>query len=86
MGASENNTKVIWFDEQINSQENENYFFQVKSFFHNSKKYKGLEEGFNNFYQINNEENFKIIIVIVSGRLFGRYIKKLKNNINKIIN
>ena len=86
MGASENNAKVIWFDEQINSQENENYFFQVKSFFHNSKKYKGLEEGFNNFYQINNEENFKIIIVIVSGRLFGRYIKKLKDNINKIIN
>ena len=87
MGAiGNNNIKVIWFDDQINNEENENYFNQLKSFFHKSRKYARLEEGFNNFYQINNEDNFKIIIVIVSGRLFGRYIKKIKDNINKIIN
>ena len=45
-----------------------------------------MDEGFNNFYKNNNENDFKIVIVILSGRLFGRYIKKIKDNINKIIN
>ena len=87
MGTSGNkDIKVIWFDEQINNEENKNFFNQVKPFFHKCEKYERLEEGFNNFYHINNEDDFKIIIVIVSGKLFGRYIKKIKNNINKIIN
>ena len=46
-----------------------------------------MDEGFNNFYKnTNNKNDFKIIIVILSGRLFGRYIRKIKDNINKIIN
>ncbi len=82
------NIKVIWFDEQIKNEENQNNFKQLKSFFNNIEQYQLLGEGFENFY-INSKENkneFKIILVIVSGRLFGRYIKKLQDNINKIIN
>ena len=82
----DNNIKVIWFDEQINSDENKYYFTKLKTIFSKSEKYQLLDDGFNNFYKNNNENDFKIIIVIVSGRLFGRYIKKLKDNINKIIN
>ena len=40
------------------------------------------------FFLTKKEEknNFRLIFVIVSGKLFGRYIKKLKENINEIIN
>ena len=82
------NIKVIWFDEQIKNEENQNNFKQLKLFFNNIEQYQLLGEGFENFY-INSKENkneFKIILVIVSGRLFGRYRKKLQDNINKIIN
>ena len=83
-----NNIKVIWFDEKIKNVENQNNFKQLKSFFNNIEQYEELDKGFENFYLQNNENKneFKIILVIVSGRLFGRYIKKLQDNINKIIN
>ena len=58
---------------------------ELKSFFSSSKRFQSLDEGFDNFY-INDNQRFKIIIVIVSGKLFGRYVKKLKDNVNKIIN
>ena len=49
-----------------------------------------MDDGFKHFYKINNnDENknkFGIIFVIISGRLFRRYIKKIKENIIKIIN
>ena len=81
-----NDIKVIWFDEQINNEENKDYFKQLKSKFNKSERYELLDEGFNNLYKNNNDNDFKIIFVIVSGRLFGKYIKKIKDNINKIIN
>ena len=86
-----NNTKIIWIDEKIKTEENQNYFKQLKSIFKNFRdieQYDELDKSFENFY-IKSQENvneFKIILVIVSGRLFGRYIKKLQDNINKIIN
>ena len=46
-------------------------------------KIKKMKFIFKNFYKNNNENNFKIVIVILSGRLFGRYIEKIKDNINK---
>ena len=80
--------QVIWFDEQINNGENKNYLNLLKSYFNNTNGYQSLDQGFANFYKNNNDNKneFKIIFVIVSGRLFGRYIKKIKENINKIIN
>ena len=92
MGASADNDNIrfIWFDEKINEKENKNYFKQFRTINTNFKGYRSLDEGFRHFYKNNNnDENkneFKIIFVIVSGRLFGRYIRKIKENINKIIN
>jgi len=83
-----NNIRVIWFDEAINNEENQKFFKQLKSEFKYINGFQSLDEGFKHFYKsiIENENEFKIIFVIVSGRLFGEYIKKFKNNINKIIN
>ena len=82
-----NIAKVIWFDEEIKNKENQKFFKQLKSIFEHIKGYQLLDEGFENFYlSKNSENNFKIKLVIVSGKLFGRYIKKIKKNINKIIN
>ena len=77
-----NNIKVIWFDELINDDYNQDCFKQLKTIFINLKGYQSLDEGFENFYK----SEFEIIFVIISGKLFGRYIEKLKVNINKIIN
>jgi hypothetical protein len=76
--------KIIWFDENVYSNENKKYLIQLKSLFHYTKEYQFLNEGFENFY--GKSQQFQIIIVIISGKLFGRYIKKIKENINKIIN
>ena len=92
MGASADNDNIrfIWFDEKIKEDENKKYFKRLRAINNNFKGYRSLDEGFRHFYKnTNNNENkneFRIIFVIVSGRLFGRYIKKIKENINKIIN
>ena len=87
-GSDSNNINVLWFDEYINDEENQDYLKELKKTYKNIKEYQSLDKGFYNFYQSNYEkaDDFNIIFVIVSGRLFGRYIKKLKENINKIIN
>ena len=83
-----NNIRVIWFDETINNEENQKFFKKLNSEFKYINGFQSLDEGFKHFYKsiIENENEFTIIFVIVSGRLFGEYIKKFKNNINKIIN
>ena len=87
MGASSNNNiKLVWFDENINIGQNEKYLKQLKCLTNQTKEYKLLDEGLENFYGKDKEYTFRIVIVIVSGRLFGRYVKKIKDNINKIIN
>ena len=84
------NIKVIWFDDLINDDYNQECFKQLKSIFNNTKGYQSLDKGFEYFYNAykknENENEFEIIFVIISGKLFGRYIEKLKANINKIIN
>jgi hypothetical protein len=92
MGASadSDNIRFIWFDENIKEDENKKYFKEFRTINNKFKGYRSLDEGFRHFYKNNNNDTnkneFRIIFVIVSGRLFGRYIKKLKENINKIIN
>ena len=76
---------LMWFDENIYDEYNQNCFNKLKSFFTNIKRFQSLDESFDNFY-LNNNQRFKIIFVIVSGKLFGRYVKKIKENVNKIIN
>ena len=54
----------------------------MKTLLKNVKGYNDLlDEGFVIFYK----NNFEIIYVI-SERLFGKYIKKINRNINRIIN
>ena len=55
----------------------------MKTLLKNVKGYNDLlDEGFEIFYK----NNFEIIYVIVSVRLFGKYIKKKISNINRILN
>ena len=85
MGFGHSKIDTIWFDENINTKENRGFLNSLNSIY-NIKGYDALDEGFKNFYSKKNGIDFKIIFVIVSGKLFGRYIQKLKENINKIIN
>ena len=77
--------RIIWFDENIYNESNQSYFKKFNSVFNDFKGFNSLDEGFENLYA-NKEQMFKIILVIVSGKLFGRYVKKIKDNINRIIN
>ena len=85
MGFYQSKIDIIWFDENINNEENQDYLNSLNSSYKNLG-YNSLDEGFKNFYSKGNGDDFKIIFVIVSGRLFGRYVRKLRENINKIIN
>ena len=80
--SSKIDTEIIWFDENIKNEENTSYFNQLQDNFNYFNGYQSLDEGFKKFYTL----EFSTIFVIVSGRLFGRYIRKIKENIHKIIN
>jgi len=71
------NIDLIWFDENINNIYNQESFNKLKIIFINSYGFQSLDNGFEHFYS-KQKKNFKIIIVIVSGKLFGRYTKKNK--------
>ena len=76
------NAKVIWFDENINSVENQKMLKNIKLKVDSCLAYDNLEEGFKNFYS----NIFVPIFTIVSGKLWGRYLQMFRKNINKIIN
>ena len=57
-------------------------FKEIKKYVGSCLGYNNLEEGFKNFYS----NNFVPIFSIISGKLWGKYLKMLKKNINKIIN
>ena len=76
------NIQIIWFDENINSDENKKMINEIKKKVDSCLGYNNLEEGFKNFYS----NNFVPIFSIISGKLWGKYLKMLKKNINKIIN
>ena len=81
-----NKIHILWIDEKINNYENQMYYNQLKSSFCNFKGYNDLlDEVFELFYG-GPEFKFEIIYVIISGRLFGKYIRTIKDNINNIIN
>ena len=76
------NIQIIWFDENINSNENQKMFKEIKKYVGSCLGYNNLEEGFKNYYS----NNFIPIFSIISGKLWGRYLQIFKKNINKIIN
>ena len=87
MDEDSSKLEALWIDENIGNKENKSYL-KILNSATISKGFNALDEAFNFFYSTKKEEinNFRLIFVIVSGKLFGRYIKKLKENINEIIN
>ena len=76
------NIDIVWFDENIKNYENQTYAKQLRPFFHSLSCYDCLEEGFFNFFM----RDFRIIFTIVSGKLWGKYLKMLKEKKKSIIN
>ena len=87
MGEDYSKFETVWFDENIDNNENQNYL-KILNSITVCKGFNSLDKGFNYFFSAKKEEknNFRLIFVIVSGKFFGRYIKKLKEKINEIIN
>ena len=74
--------EIIWFDENINSSENQKYITKIKPLIHSLTTYDNIEKGFSDFYS----DKFISIFTIVSGKLWGKFLQMFKENINKIIN
>ena len=72
--------QLIWIDEKIENKENIKFSENLKIKFEdlNLIKCDSLEKGFDEIFKI----NFELVYIIVSGRLFEKYIIKLKNNYN----
>ena len=75
------NINVVWFDENIINSENKRYIEKIKPHLNSFLAYDNLEKGFSNFYS----KTFNLIFTIVSGRLWGRFLRLFMTNINKII-
>ena len=73
---------IIWIDENINSEENKKYVSELKKNCCFFSGYINIEEGLNKLYS----NEFILIVTIVSGKLWGKYLRLFKKNINKIIN
>jgi len=82
MKTSNNNIKVVWFDENINDIQNQIIIRQIEPLINSCSAYDNLEEGFSHYYS----DSFSLILTIVSGKLWGRYLQFFMKNINKIIN
>ena len=83
IAPSNNEIEYIWIDKEIYNDENtsiyKNIFIERNI---NCKKYANIDESFN--YLMKKENNFKEIIIIISGRLFNNFYYKIKNNIKLI--
>ena len=73
----------IWIDKEIENEENKyhyNVLFTQKNI--DCKKFNNIEDGFD--FLNNKENNFKEIVIIISGRLFNEFYYKIKNNLDLI--
>ena len=66
--------------EKINDEDNFEYLEKMKKKFVSVKGYTNIEEGFKNYYV----NDFSLIVTIVSGRLWGRYLSFFKKNKSNI--
>ena len=80
--TNNNNIKVVWFDENIKSNQNKIIISQIEPIINSCSAYDNFEEGFSHYCS----DSFSLILTIVSGRLWGRYLQFFMKNINKIIN
>ena len=56
--SSYKNIRVIWIDENINSNENQKYLKQLKNMSNDIKGYKLLDEGFESVCGKNQDDKF----------------------------
>ena len=72
---------VIWFDENYDNEENTGYINELKEY-HNLKIkcFKDIEEGMNYIKTI----EFVETNIIISGRLYGKFISKFKEELKDI--
>ena len=72
---------VIWFDENYDNEENTGYINELKEY-HNLKIkcFKDIEEGMKYIKTI----EFVETNIIISGRLYGKFIDKFKEELKDI--
>ena len=73
---------IIWIDEKVENNENQDYFGKMKLIFKNVKinTFNNLDEGFNYLLEL----NFETIFIIISGRLYEKYYYRLRKNIKNL--
>ena len=73
---------IIWIDEKVENNENQDYFGKMKLIFKNVKinTFNNLDEGFNYLLKL----NFETIFIIISGSLYTNYYYKLRKNIKNL--
>ena len=74
-------TNLIWIDENLDIEENQDYAKELNSFLSlHAKFFKNLEEAFEHLKNI----KFQETKVILSGKLYTKFIQKFKENIKDI--
>ena len=75
-----NQENVIWFDEHIDYNDNKSYLSELNSLGYNVRYFKNIDEGFKYIQTI----KFETTKIILSGKLYIRFIKKFIDNLNEI--
>ena len=74
-------TNLIWIDENLDIEENQDYAKELNSFLSlHAKFFKNLEQAFEHLKNI----KFQETKVILSGKLYAKFIQKFKENIKDI--
>ena len=73
-----NPENVIWIDEIVDNEENTGYLKDLNSLGYNVQCFKNVDEGFDYIKDI----KFESTKIIISGRLYIKFIKKFIDNMN----
>ena len=86
IGLKKDNNKIIWIDQNVNNLENKltlEYFKKELKANYDIITFESVNEAFNSLKILENIFKFKLVYVIVSGRLaeeyFNNYAEKVKN-------
>ena len=75
-----NPENVIWIDENVDNFENTGYLKELNSLGYNVQCFKNVDEGFDLVKSI----KFESTKIIISGRLYFKFIQKFIDNLNEI--
>ena len=71
---------VIWIDENVDNEENTGYLKELNALGYNVQCFKNVDEGFDLVKSI----RFESTKIIISGRLYIKFVKKFIDNINTL--